>query len=95
MEKKESYEITIDEEVTKTPKAKAKAKAKAKESGVPWEQMEFKLDVKKFAKVMNDNNIRTLKDVQADPQTVVRILQSHYGIDLGAILMFAKEHEEA
>lgn len=79
-------EIEIDEEIK--PKKQA-------ESGVPWEQMKSTFNAKDFAKLMRDNNIRTLKDVQTDPQTVIRLLQRINHLDLVAVLEFAKKHEEA
>jgi len=85
MEKKESYTIEIDEEIKPDEQA---------ESGVPWEKMKFTVNAKSFAGLMRDNNIRTLKDVRTDPQTVIRLLQRTYNVDLGAVLMFAQKYEE-
>ena len=82
----DKYDIEIDEEIK--PKKQA-------EPGVPWEKMKFKVDAKQFAKLMRDHNIRTAEDVRTNPNTVVRLMQRLYAVDLGAVMMFAQEHEEA
>jgi len=80
------FDIEIDEEIKPTKQA---------EPGVPWEQMKFKVSAKEFAKLMRDYNIRTAADVRANTNTIVRLMQRLYTIDLGAVMMFAQEHEEA
>ena len=90
MEDKSTYEVKIDEEVTE-PKGKAR---QAKPAGVPWEELQFKLKAKDFAKVMRDHGLLTYQDVRTNTQLVVRLLQQQYRVDLGVVLAFAKEHEE-
>ena len=80
------YEIEIDEEIKPTKQA---------EFGVPWDHMMFKVSAKEFAKLMRLYDIRTAADVRANTNTIVRLMQRLYTIDLGAVMMFAKEHEEA
>ena len=82
----DKFEVEIDEEIKPTKQA---------EAGVPWEQMKFKVNAKDFAKLMRDYDIRTAADVRANTNTVVRLMQRLYSVDLGAVMMFAKEHEEA
>ena len=82
----DKFEIEIDEEIK--PKTQA-------EPGVPWEQMKFKVNAKEFAKLMRLYDIRTAADVRANTNTVVRLMQRLYAVDLAAVMMFAQEHEEA
>ena len=82
----DKYDIEIDEEIK--PKTQA-------EPGVPWEQMKFKVNAKEFAKLMRLYDIRTAADVQTNTNTIVRLMQRLYAVDLGAVMMFAQEHEEA
>ena len=82
----DKFEVEIDEEIKPTKQA---------EPGVPWEKMKFKVDAKDFAKLMRDYNIRTAEDVRANTNTVVRLMQRLYTVDLAAVMMFAQEHEEA
>ena len=86
MEDKPKYTVEIDEEIKPTKQA---------EPGVPWEQMKFKVNAKEFAKLMRDYNIRTAEDVRTNPNTVVRLMQRLYAVDLAAVMIFAQEHEEA
>ena len=80
------FDIEIDEEIKPTKQA---------EPGVPWEQMKFKVGAKEFARLMRLYDIRTAKDVASNTNTVVRLMQRLYAVDLGAVMMFAQEHEEA
>jgi len=82
----DKFEIEIDEEIKPTKQA---------EAGVPWEKMRFKVNAKDFAKLMRDYDIRTAADVRANTNTVVRLMQRLYSVDLAAVMMFAQEHEEA
>ena len=82
----DKFEIEIDEEIKPTKQA---------EAGVPWEKMKFKVDAKQFAKLMRDHDIRTAEDVRTNTNTIVRLMQRLYAVDLGAVMMFAQEHEEA
>jgi len=88
MDKKESYTIEIDEEITK-PKVKAPVI-----EGVPWEELKFKVNAKDFAALLRANGLLTYQDVQTQAQLVIRLLQQTYKVDLGVVLAFAKEHEE-
>ena len=82
----DKFEIEIDEEIKPTKQA---------EAGVPWEKMRFKVNAKDFAKLMRDYDIRTAADVRANTNTVVRLMQRLYSVDLAAVMIFAQEHEEA
>jgi len=82
----DKFEIEIDEEIKPTKQA---------EAGVPWEKMKFKVSAKEFAKLMRLYDIRTAKDVMTNTNTIVRLMQRLYAVDLGAVMMFAQEHEEA
>ena len=82
----DKFEIEIDEEIKPTKQA---------EAGVPWEQMKFKVNAKDFAKLMRLYDIRTAKDVATNTDTVVRLMQRLYAVDLAAVMIFATEHEEA
>jgi len=90
MEDKQTYDIELDEESKQVKKVPEKTKAE----GIPWEELKFKANAKEFAKAMRDNGLLTYQDVRTNAQMVVRLLQAHYKVDLGAILAFAKEHEE-
>ena len=82
----DKFEIEIDEEIKPTKQA---------EAGVPWEKMRFKVNAKDFAKLMRDYDIRTAADVATNTNTIVRLMQRLYAVDLGVVMMFAQEHEEA
>jgi len=95
MENNEAYEVKLDEEITEEkPKPQAKAKQPQAEQGVLWEQMKFTISGKSFAKLMRDNDLFTYEDVRTNTRLVVGLLQRLYKNDLGAVLAFAKEHEE-
>ena len=61
--------------------------------GVAWENLKLKANSKEFAKLMRDNGLLTYEDVRKDTRLVVALLQRMYGVDLGAVLAFAKEQE--
>jgi len=88
VDKKESYTIDIDEEVIK-PKVKTPAM-----EGVPWEELQFKVNAKSFAELMRGHGLLTYQDVRTNTQQVVGLLQRLYKVDLGTVLAFAREHEE-
>ncbi len=89
MDKKTSYTVEIDEEITK-PQPKASMVVE----GVPWEELKFKVNAKEFAQLMRDNGLLTYQDVRTNAQLVVGLLQRIYKVDLGVVLAFAKEYEE-
>jgi hypothetical protein len=82
----DEVKIVIDEEI-KPEKVQA-------EPGVPWEKMKFKVNARDFAKLMREYDIRTAQDVRTNTNTIVRLMQRLYAVDLGAIATFAKEYEE-
>ena len=78
----EIFDIEIDER----PTAEAAP-------GVKWENLKLKANSKDLAKLMRDNGLLTYDDVRKDTRLVVSLLQRMYGVDLGAVLAFAKEQE--
>jgi len=61
--------------------------------GVAWENLKLKANSKDFAKLMRDNGLLTYEDVRKDTRLTVALLQRTYGVDLAAVLAFAKEQE--
>jgi len=80
-----THEILINEEIKPDKQAKP---------GVPWENLKLTVNVKDFAQTMRANGLLSYEDVRTNTQTVVRLLQQAYRVDLGVILSFAREHEE-
>ena len=61
--------------------------------GVKWENLKLKANSKDLAKLMRDNGLLTYEDVRQNTRLVVALLQRIYGVDLAAVLAFAKEQE--
>jgi hypothetical protein len=63
--------------------------------GVRWEEVKVEADAEKLAKALYDNDIWTLEDVMANPQAVIGICMDVIGVNLSALLKFARPKKEA
>ena len=63
--------------------------------GVPWEEVKFRNPTPdSLATALRQAGIWTKKDLFENTRAVVGILQSIYGIDLAALVMFAEQSEK-
>lgn len=63
------------------------------DGAVPWAETPFqKIDMKEFEKKMVDLGIVTYEDALKHRSRIFGILQGLYGIDIGSIMTFAREH---
>jgi hypothetical protein len=63
--------------------------------GVPWEDvLEVNLKVSDLATLLRNAGIWTASDVMARSRELYGIIQSFYGIDVGALIMAASQYEE-
>lgn len=61
--------------------------------GVRWEDVEINADAVKLAEALYKNDIWTLEDVMANPKAVIGICMDVIGVNLTAILNYAKPKE--
>jgi hypothetical protein len=62
--------------------------------GVRWEDVDTKLDKKALATKLYANDIWTLEDAKKNPQAVIGICMEVTGMNLSALIRFAKAKEK-
>lgn len=61
--------------------------------GIDWESISFKSSNKDLANALRKKGIWTCEDAQRNTNVIVSALQAVYGVDLAALLKYAREQK--
>lgn len=61
--------------------------------GVPWEMMKLSASPIMLANALRNNGIWTYEDAIRNPRGIVSALQAAYGVDLAALLEYARDNK--
>ena len=90
MEKGYLKRVTIPTDKIEADKVAVSVLAAGHEFGVPWEDVDYqKLVPKDVANDLRGAGFWTYADVAKNPRRVGGILQRHYQVDVGTLIMFA------
>ena len=87
--------VTIPVSKIEADKVAVSILSAGREYGVPWENVEFqKLVPKNVANTLREEGFWTYDDVPKNPSRVMGIVQKHYQVDVGTLIMFADSSDK-